>query len=133
VWRILPTAILTNKGNVVLVAASNGFFRSVDGGANWVQSNAINGQATDAAVDPGTEDRVYVGAAGRWRSEDGADTDWHDVTLTAWNNLPNWSFIRITISPVADQQSKYWVYAASTGGADGTNNVMFSPDDGATW
>ena len=134
VWRILPTTIQTTLGNVVLVATSSGLFRSTDSGANWVMSNAINGQATDVVVDPGTETRIYVGAAGRlWRSEDGADTDWHDVTPAVWANLPSGSSIRFTVSPVADQQGKYWVYAASTGGSDGANNVVFSPDNGATW
>ncbi len=60
--------------DVVYVATDTGLWKSIDGGAHWI--NCRPGRATDALLDPTAPDTLYVGAHndGVYRSVDGGAT-----------------------------------------------------------
>jgi hypothetical protein len=134
VARILPVNARTKRGELVLAATlEGGLHISPDGGMNWGLSSAVNAPVTDVAADPAKPLRVYVAATQRvFRSEDGANKNWHDITPAAWANLPTWSTIRFTVSLGTDLKGSHWLYASATGAAGGIS-TLFTPDQGVTW
>lgn len=134
VSRIVPLNERTNQGDLLLAGTlEDGLHVSPDGGATWGLSAAVSAPVTDIVSDPSASMRVYVAANARiFRSEDGADKDWHDITPAAWASLPGWSTIRFSVSPGTDLTGNHWLYATASG-TTGNISVLFSPDLGANW
>ena len=58
--------------NILFVAASNGLWRTVNGGATW--SEVLNGSVTDIEFVPNNPQIMYAVSFGFWRSEDGGNS-----------------------------------------------------------
>lgn len=104
---------------VFYAATNTGFYRSDDGGANWIARNV--GLTTAAlqtlAVDPETPSIVHLGTSlnGTFRSTNGGDS-WTSVNP---NNFTN----NVTIDPSNSDR----IFAASSHG------IFESTDQGLTW
>jgi len=140
--KILPTSLTVPLakgpkkllGQVVLAGTElGGLFRSVDSGVHWQNVAGIPHPVTDIATDPASASRIYVAAAGRlFRSEDGGDLNWTEITPAAWNVLPSWATVKLSASWPADVQGNHWLYAVVALWVHGFG-LFFTPDRGASW
>jgi hypothetical protein len=113
--------------------ASQGIWKSTDGGASWVPlKTGIHFSGNDPerwggeciAIRPEDDDELWTGSRGDglWRSRDGGTT-W--LQLGAFNGV---QFTSISLPPAG--RSDIWVGASGFQGAGG---VWVSVDEGATW
>jgi hypothetical protein len=166
---IVPTAKSTDgtvNTQVVLVAAERrtadykilggGLYRSIDGGASWVEisgSSALPaGAVTDIVQDPANADRFYaaipgtdgnrnsVPLAGIYRSDD-YGASWYSVSSGAYtdvngNQVPFSGLIdpstRIRLSVHYDSYGSDVLWAGTVSGGQ-VSGILRSGDLGATW
>jgi hypothetical protein len=125
--RVRPTSLTTSSGQVVLVASTNGVYRSTDGGVNWTlisgTGNLPNGTPSDLMGDPTNINRYYAAipstAQGVFRSDDGG-VNWFPANLPSGGNR-----IRLAVGAGGV------VYAATMGSQ--LSNVFRSTNQGAAW
>ena len=93
--QISGVAVHPSDSAVVLLADSNGLFRSIDGGGVW-QPAAFNGEAVRSVVpDPAQAGAFYAAGDGVFaRSDDGGLT-WRDLSL----DLPSADIQAFTVDP----------------------------------
>ncbi len=76
-WRnVRCNALAADPTGVIYMAAGNGVFRSLDGGATWrITTSWWITETQDVAVDPTSPDNIYAATAyGVWRSPDRGDS-----------------------------------------------------------
>jgi hypothetical protein len=128
--RVIPTATLEGGNQVVLVGATAGIFRSVDGGTTYtLVTNGIPAEnITDLVGDPGVPTRFYAAANGTvYRSND-TGASWAVATGNGFTVVAG---ARVLLS-VHNSQNNDIVYAAVLDNGS-LANVYRSPDQGANW
>ncbi|MPL69083.1 hypothetical protein SDC9_14816 [bioreactor metagenome] len=108
--------------NILLAATSNGFYKSVDAGANWVKK--ANGNFKEVVFKPGNPDIVYAAVGGTfYRSTDNGET----FTVIS-NGLTGGSRGVIGVSP-ADPEVVYFLVTNS----DSYKGIYRSNDSGLSF
>jgi len=126
---IARMAVHPRLSNILYVASSRGFLRSVDGGGNWVLTLSVSGQwCNDLVIDPEEPDAVYAAmySRGIYKSSDAGAT-W---TLLA-GGLPTSGFQRINLA-IAPTEGKR-LYASYVSPSGSLFAFFRTLDGGATW
>jgi len=117
-----------NNPNVLIVATSNGIYRSVDGGNTFVNTFSIS--ITSMEFHPTNSDVIYGGSKGStsiYKSSDNG-ISWNQAGI----GLPSQSdVVRACVGVTADNPSV--VYALFGGNNNGFYGVYKSTDEGQTW
>ena len=117
-----------NNPNVLIVATSNGIYRSIDGGNTFVNTFSIS--ITSMEFHTTNSNIIYGGSKGStsvYKSSDNGIT-W----IQSGNGLPSQSdVVRACVSVTADNPSV--VYALFGGNNNGFYGVYKSNDEGQTW
>ncbi|HLP42022.1 MAG TPA: YCF48-related protein, partial [Fibrobacteria bacterium] len=106
----------------LFVAASNGVYVSLDGGATFTKSTGITGKVWDLEIHPGNPDIVYASTAAFHRSTDGGKT------FSAVAGATSTYRMLIGVTPAEPS----WVYLLR-GSRSATEGVELSIDDGLTF
>jgi PKD repeat protein len=117
--------ILVNPTNpqIVMAFASNGTWRSTNGGSTWTQVSTAG--CKDAEFKPGDPNTVYAAGAAFRRSTDGGAT-WSTITL------PLTGIGRLAIAVTAANTGYVYLLAANNSD-NGYRGVMRSTDSGASF
>lgn len=120
--------ILVNPTNpqIVMAFASNGIWRSTNGGTTWSQPTGTFNGIKDAEFKPGDPNTVYAAGTAFRRSTDGGAT-WTAVTLPL-----NTQIGRIAIAVTPANPAYVYIIAANSGDS-GLRGIMRSTDSGATF
>jgi len=117
-----------NNPNVLIVATSNGIYRSVDGGNTFVNTFSVS--ITSMEFHPTNSNVIYGGSKGStsvYKSSDNGIT-WSQ----AGTGLPSQSdVVRACVGVTADNPSV--VYALFGGNNNGFYGIYKSADEGQTW
>ena len=132
--------IVLPASNILLVATSNGVYRSIDGGVNFGDAPLFNnnrpiitGDVTDLDVDTVTATTIYasISGAGVFRSINSGET-FPDNRFTATNGAPtNFGFIAFAQSTQPNGNTMYANVALFPG--QPTTGIFKSTDSGANW
>ncbi|MBI5135074.1 hypothetical protein HZA86_02475 [Candidatus Uhrbacteria bacterium] len=110
---------------VFVFTATNELYRSVDGGANWLDLSAPLGELADvfrqAIVDPTTDDVLFVGTKQQLLKSSDRGEHWTALPLLTTPETTDIQTIAI------DQQESRGIYYATT------NTLYRSQDGGAGW
>jgi hypothetical protein len=129
---VIPTSINTSTGQVVLVAARNGLFRSADGGNTFAAAPVLGGNVTALVVDPGNNDRFYAGVAGVGVFVSKAGTSGASWTAVNTGLTGLAGSIRIELA-VGNYATANVVYAAIVNGGQTVSGVFRSTNQGGSW
>ena len=141
VWKVLPTAITSSSGQVVLAATKDGLLRSTDSGNTWSQvtndqtDGPMNQTATDvvAGFNAGALNQTSYYASmpkqGVFRSDDGGLT-WTPVD-SGLTGTGSSSSIKLAIHD--DSQGNHVVYVEVAQGAGQLPDVFRTTDQGSSW
>ncbi|MHC1708117.1 MAG: PKD domain-containing protein [Bacteroidales bacterium] len=106
---------------ILFAACSNGVYKSIDGGDNWIYTSGTAGNYKDLVFKPGNPDVLYATRGGiLYRSDDGAAT-WNTLT----NGLPGGYRGCIGVTP-ADPDIIYLLL----GNSDSYKGMYLSTDGG---
>ena len=130
----------TNPITVYAIAASNGTYRSTDGGTSWTRIHTWNGQ-TDVQVPAGQTTKIYECQEGS-----GGTTVWGTTNSgTTWSSIFRMDGSNPNVTKTWIQTQLYWGYYITAGGlgvAPSDPNILYlatqgelykSTDGGATW
>jgi hypothetical protein len=127
---VVPTKILENGNQVVLVGSNSGVFRSADGGTTYTL--ATNGIPTDSITDligdAGVPSRFYAASSGTIYRSDDTGATWVVANGNGFNVVQGSRVLLATHS----SQGNNVVYAAVLDGGTLTN-VYRSTDQGGNW
>jgi photosystem II stability/assembly factor-like uncharacterized protein len=107
VFSIRPSSMVISpqNGDLFVGASKGGFFKSIDGGSQWVSSNLINTYINDLAIDPNDSQTAYAAVDGI-----GFSLAKTNNSGDAWDYLVN---SETDLSAVAiDPQNPATIYAA---------------------
>ncbi|MEN9638974.1 MAG: hypothetical protein RLZZ262_842, partial [Bacteroidota bacterium] len=127
-WNVTQTRttnrILIHPTNtqIVIVATSNGIWRTTNGGTNWTQE--ATGDIKDLIFKPGDPSTVYACTDQFMRSTDTGDT-WTTITT----GLPTAAAAQRMALAVSDANAAY-VYVLASGGDSGFLGLYRSTDSG---
>ncbi len=114
--------------NVIYLAANNGFYKSIDGGATWV-NHLTSGTVTDFIVHPNDNSILYASAfgSGIYRSTD-YGINWTRLTT---GGIPFLNIGRMSIS--IPKFSSNYIYASMANLDNTTLGVFRSTNSGVNW
>ena len=115
-----PFLVIAPSGRRMYIVDGGGFWRSEDGGQNWLGTASPGGDYNTAVVDPSNPDIVYLGSThlGVQKTSDGGST-WQPAST----GLPISAINEIILDP----QNPQALYAATDRGA------FFSLNGGGLW
>jgi photosystem II stability/assembly factor-like uncharacterized protein len=111
--------------NRLIAAASNGrIYRTIDGGANWIQSASLGTNPKDIAFHPTDSNTIYASSTRFYKSIDGG------ATFTQIASVLPTTAQRMAIAVSPNQPN--WVYLLA-GGSSGLIGVYRSTDSGTNF
>jgi len=114
----------TNPNIMVAAGSNQRIYRTIDGGANWVQSASLGNNPKDIAFHPSNSNIVYASGTEFHKSTDGGVT-WTQIT----NGVPTGAQ-RIALAVSPDEPN--WVYLIA-GNGSGLLGIYRSIDSGTTF
>lgn len=100
------------NSQIIFAGTNSGFFKSIDGGANWVKKN--NGSFKDIALKPGSNTILYGTSGGQFYRSTDAGENW--LLITA--GVPSGARGVIAVTP-ADPEIVYFLLAKGDNGFRG--------------
>lgn len=100
------------NSQIIFAGTNSGFFKSIDGGANWVKKN--NGSFKDIALKPGSNTILYGTSGGQFYRSTDAGENWFLITA----GVPSGARGVIAVTP-ADPEIVYFLLAKGDNGFRG--------------
>lgn len=123
--KVYKLLIHPNNDQILWAATNNGFYKTIDGGDNWVQKN--NYAIRDIELNPENPNSIFASGVSAFYSNDGGDS------FTASSGLPTTSSVgRIAIA-VTEADSNYIYALASNNGDNGLLGIYRSVDAGISF
>lgn len=122
---IYKLLIHPTNDQILWAATNNGFYKTTDGGANWIQKN--NYPIRDIELNPDNPNTIYGSSMTVFYSHDGGDS------FTPASGLPGIAGVSRTVIAVTEADSNY-VYALVANNIDnGLEGVYQSTDGGQSF
>ena len=123
--KVYKLLIHPTNDQILWAATNNGFYKTTDGGDNWVRKN--NYSIRDIELNPANPNTIYASGISTFYSNDGGNS------FTASSGLPATSIVGRVAIAVTEADSNY-VYALASSVADnGLLGVYRSVDGGITY